>query len=109
MEEAGIETVLIEREGTHSGSTALSSGFIPAAGTAVQRALGIDDDPRRFAADIQAKAHGTAAQHLVQAYTRAIAPAMDDLGRHCLAVDVLDAFLYPCHAALRMPPLPHHS
>lgn len=109
LADAGIETVLIERDGTPSGSTALSSGFIPAAGTAVQRALGIDDDPQRFAADIQAKAHGTAARHLVEAYTRAIAPAMDDLGRHGLAFEVLDGFLYPGHAARRMHTLPERS
>jgi len=54
LAEAGIETVLIERDATPSGSTALSSGFIPAAGSAVQRAAGIDDDAERFAADIQA-------------------------------------------------------
>ncbi|MCC3262290.1 FAD-dependent oxidoreductase, partial [Paenibacillus polymyxa] len=76
---AGIETVLIERDAVPSGSTALSSGFIPAAGYAVQRAAGFEDDAQRFAADIQAKANGTASPALVAAYTGAAAAAMDAL------------------------------
>ncbi|MDP3082680.1 MAG: FAD-dependent oxidoreductase, partial [Rubrivivax sp.] len=72
LRDAGIDCLLLERDATPQGSTALSSGFIPAAGTAVQRAAGIDDDsPARFAADIQAKAKGQAAAHLVAAYTAA--------------------------------------
>lgn len=99
----GIEAVVLERDAQPSGSTSLSSGFIPAAGTRAQRALGVDDSPERFAADIQAKAHGSAAPHLVSAYTQAIAPAMDFLEqRHGLQWEVLDSFLYPGHTRHRM-------
>lgn len=106
---AGIETVLIERDAAPSGSSALSSGFIPAAGSKVQRAAGIEDDARRFAADIQAKARGTAAPELVCAYTGAAAAAMDALARHGLAFQVLDGFLYPGHTARRMHTLPERT
>jgi fumarate reductase flavoprotein subunit len=108
LRDAGIDCVLLERDATPQGSTALSSGFIPAAGTAVQRAAGVlDDSVERFAADIQAKAHGTAAPHLVQAYAEAIAPAIDALGaRHGLAFELLDGFLYPGHSVRRMHTLP---
>src|SRR4051794_36642275 len=41
--EAGIEPVLIERDAVPSGSTALSAGLIPAAGTRFQAASGITD------------------------------------------------------------------
>jgi len=103
LAERGIEAVVLERDATPSGSTSLSSGFIPAAGTLAQRALGVDDDPARFAADIQAKAHGEAAPHLVRAYTEAIAPALDFLQqRHGLQWEVLDSFLYPGHTRHRM-------
>lgn len=105
----GIDTVLIERDAVPSGSTALSSGFIPAAGSAVQRAAGIDDDAQRFANDIQAKAHGAAAAHLVTAYTTAVAPAMDELAHHGLVFEVLDGFLYPGHTAHRMHTLPERT
>ncbi len=99
----GIECVVAERDERPAGSTSLSSGFIPAAGTQVQRALGVDDSPQHFAQDIQHKAHGTAAPHLVQAYTEAIAPALDFLAdRHGLQWEVLDGFLYPGHTRRRM-------
>ncbi|MES2977928.1 MAG: FAD-dependent oxidoreductase [Pseudomonadota bacterium] len=99
----GVECVVVERDARPSGSTALSSGFIPAAGTAVQRGLGIDDSAADFARDIQAKAHGSAAPHLVEAYTGAIAPALDFLQqRHGLQWEVLDGFLYPGHTRRRM-------
>lgn len=106
---AGIETVLLERDAAPSGSSALSSGFIPAAGSAVQRAAGIDDDAQRFAADIQAKAQGAAAPHLVNAYTGAAAQALDFLGNHGLAFEVLDGFLYPGHTVRRMHTLPERT
>lgn len=109
LADAGIETVLIERDAAPSGSTALSSGFIPAAGSAVQRAAGIEDDAQRFAADIQAKAGGTAAPQLVDAYTGAAAAAVDNLARHGLDFQVLDGFLYPGHSARRMHTLPERT
>jgi fumarate reductase flavoprotein subunit len=108
LREAGIDCVLLERAPQASGSTALSSGFIPAAGTRVQRAAGVlDDSPARFAADIQAKAHGRAAPHLVQAYAQAIGPALDALAeRHGLGFELLGGFLYPVHSVARMHTLP---
>lgn len=104
LHDAGIDGVLLERDALPHGSSALSSGFIPAAGTRVQREAGVlDDDAARFAADIQAKAHGTAAAHLVPAYAEAAAPALDALGRrHGLAFELLDGFLYPGHTRRRM-------
>ena len=54
--EAGADAVVIERDTVPSGSTALSAGLIPAAGTRFQRVKGIADSPDRLAADIQRKA-----------------------------------------------------
>ena len=104
LRDAGIDCVLLERDVSPQGSTALSSGFIPAAGTAVQRAAGVhDDSAERFAQDIQAKAKGTAAAHLVMAYCDAIAPALDQLQtQHGLEFELLDGFLYPGHSLRRM-------
>jgi fumarate reductase flavoprotein subunit len=102
LADAGIETVVLERDAMPSGSTALSSGFIPAAATAVQKAAGIDDDAARFGADILAKTHGTAAPHLVAAYAEASGAALDNLARHGLEFEVLDGFLYPGHSVRRM-------
>ena len=90
LRDAGVECVLLERDAQPSGSTALSSGFIPAAGTAMQQAAGIQDSPAQFAADIQAKAHGTAAAHLVAAFSARIGAALDTLqARHGITFEVL--------------------
>ena len=111
LRDAGIDCVLLERDAQPLGSTALSSGFIPAAGTFAQRAAGVlDDSAARFAQDIQAKAHGTAAPHLVAAFTEASAPALDALHqRHGLQFELLEGFLYPGHSKLRMHALPQRT
>ena len=107
LRNAGIDCVLLERDARPSGSTALSSGFIPAPGTAVQKAAGIEDSPEQFASDIQAKAHDTAAAHLVKAYAEIIGPTMDVLqSRHAIEFMLLGGFLYPGHSVRRMHAVP---
>ena len=110
LHDAGVDCAVLERDATPTGSTALSSGFIPAPGTQVQRAVGIQDSPAQFAADISAKAKGRAAAHLVAAYSQAIGPALDALqDRHGLQWQVLDGFMYPGHSALRMHATPEKT
>ncbi|MEO7547928.1 MAG: FAD-dependent oxidoreductase, partial [Ramlibacter sp.] len=110
LADGGIECVVLERDAAPAGSTALSSGFIPASGTRAQKARGISDSARQFAADIQAKASGTAAPHLVQAYAHAIGAALDGLeARHGLQFELLEGFLYPGHSALRMHAVPEKT
>ncbi len=103
LRDAGVDCVLLERDAQPSGSTALSSGFIPAAGTPMQQAEGIEDSAALFATDITAKAKGRAAQHLVQAYSEAIGPTVSVLwAKHAIEFIVLDGFLYPGHSVRRM-------
>src|SRR5262249_57443320 len=64
--EAGVEAVVIERDAVPSGSTALSAGLIPAAGTRFQRAKGVNDSPERFAADIRRKTPAAAPSLVLQ-------------------------------------------
>jgi fumarate reductase flavoprotein subunit len=101
--DAGAEVLVLERDASPSGSTALSSGFIPAAGTRYQRAAGIDDSPEVFAADIMRKNHGEADQRIVDAVCRGIGPTLEWLDdRHGVRFDVLQGFKYPGHSRLRM-------
>jgi fumarate reductase flavoprotein subunit len=110
LHDAGVDCVLLERDASPSGSTALSSGFIPAPATQVQRTRGVADSAAQFAADIQAKAQGTAAAHLVAAYTQAIGPALDVLqSRHGIDFVLLDDFLYPGHSTYRMHAVPEKT
>ena len=103
LRDAGVDCVLLERDAQPSGSTALSSGFIPAAGTVMQREASIEDSAALFAADITAKTKGRAAKHLVEAYLEAIGPVISALAsKHAIDFIVLDGFLYPGHSVRRM-------
>jgi fumarate reductase flavoprotein subunit len=108
--EAGVEPLVIERDKVPSGSTALSAGLIPAAGTRFQHAKGIVDSPQLFAADIQGKAHGEADQAIVDTVAREAAETVEWLAdRYDLPFDVIDNFNYPGHSAMRMHGLPARS
>ncbi len=108
--EAGAEPVVIERDPVPSGSTALSSGLIPAAGTRFQRQQGIADNPTLFAADIMEKCGNEADPALVQAVSESSAPTIEWLAdRHGLPFSVVDDFNYSGHSALRMHGLPSRS
>ena len=102
LREAGVDCLLLERDSVPSGSTALSSGFIPAAETRLQCELGIADSLQQFAEDVVAKTQGQAATHLVEAYTRGVAQAIDALEKQGIVFEILDGFLYPGHRARRM-------
>ena len=108
--EAGQEVLVIERDAVPSGSTALSAGLIPAAGTKQQQAAGIDDSPSLFAADIQKKAANEADPTLVSALTQnapeAIAWLTETLG---LPLTLVSDFDYPGHSRRRMHGLPERS
>lgn len=108
--EAGAEPLVIERDAMPAGSTALSAGLIPAAGTRFQRAKGIDDSAALFAADIQRKAHHENDAALVELVAREAGPAVEWLAdAYGLPFDVIDNFNYPGHSAMRMHGLPTRS
>jgi fumarate reductase flavoprotein subunit len=108
--EAGVEPVVIERDAVPSGSTALSAGLIPAAGTRFQKAKGIADSAQLFADDIQRKAHGENDPAIVEAVARAAGPTVEWLAeRYGFPFDVVDNFTYPGHSAMRMHGLPSRS
>lgn len=102
--------LVVERDATPSGSTALSAGLIPAAGTRFQREAGIDDDAGIFAADIQRKAHDENDPALVASLARGAAPMIEWLAdRYGLPFSLVDDFDYPGHSRRRMHGLPSRS
>ena len=108
--EAGQEVLVIEADAVPSGSTALSAGLIPAAGTKVQKAAVIKDSPALFAVDIQAKAHQENNQALVDLLAQNAAQVIDWLTeKHGLAFSLVDDFDYPGHSSRRMHGLPTRS
>jgi len=108
--EAGVEVVVVEREATPSGSTSLSAGLIPAAGTRFQRAKNIHDSAKSFAADITHKANGEVDPAVVEAIAGESALLIEWLAdRHSFPFDVIDNFNYPGHSSLRMHGLPSRT
>ena len=108
--EAGAEVVLIERDAAPRGSTALSAGLIPAAGTKFQAERAIPDDAAAFARDIAAKSHGEADPELVALVAREAGPTVEWLAdRYGLPFSVVHDFDYPGHSARRMHGLPSRS
>ena len=106
----GAAVLVLERDPLPRGSTALSAGLVPAAGTRWQREAGIEDSPERFAADIMAKAHGEPDPAVVEALTRQCGTVLEWLAdAHGLPFSVIADFNYPGHAAHRMHGLPTRS
>ena len=107
---AGKEVLILERDHTPSGSTALSSGFVPAALTRFQRAAGVEDSPELMAADVQRKNHHQADEKIVHAVCRASGPAIEWLAdEHGVPFELVHGFLYPGHSALRMHSVPERT
>ncbi len=108
--EARQDVLVIEADLVPSGSTALSAGLIPAAGTKIQQAAGITDEAALFSRDIQAKAHNENDQALVDLLTSNAAEVIDWLSdRHALPFSVVTDFDYPGHSRRRMHGLPTRS
>ena len=110
LADAGVEVVVIERDPTPLGSTAMSTGLIPAAGTPEQAEAGIDDSPERFAEDMLRKTKGQTdagiALRLAQESAETVAWLRD---RHGVPLSLVDGFLYPGHSARRMYGTPNRS
>ncbi len=108
--EAGAAPLVLERDPVPRGSTALSAGLIPAAGTRFQQERGISDTPAQFADDLKRKAKNTADAAMVELVARAAGPAIEWLAdAHGLPFSVVHDFDYPGHAARRMHGLPSRS
>ncbi len=106
----GIEALVIERDDTPLGSTAMSTGLIPASGTPEQAAQGIVDSPEIFAADILAKTKGLTDPEMALAIAKESVETiawMRDV--HGVPLDLVDGFLYPGHSVRRMYGTPNRT
>lgn len=107
---AGAEVLVIERDPIPRGSTAMSAGLIPAAGTRWQQAAGVADSAERFKADILKKAHDEPDPALVDLFARTAGPALEWLAdAHGLPFALVTGFLYAGHSVYRMHGLPSRS
>ena len=105
--EAGDNVLLAERDAKLAGSTALSSGLIPAAETKAQSAQSIEDSRDVFFTNIMAKNKNSADPDHVRTIIDQIPQTLDWLAdRHDIPFHVLDDFLYPGHSHHRMHAVP---
>ena len=78
--EAGREVLVLERDALPRGSTALSSGMIPACNTRAQRTAGVDDSAAQMAHDIRTKARGALDEAVLAAVCAQSGETIDWLG-----------------------------
>jgi fumarate reductase flavoprotein subunit len=108
--DAGAEVLVVERDASPYGTTGMSTGLIPAAGTPEQRERGIDDSPDLFAGDILRKSAGGADAAVVQCLAEESAETVAWLREsHKLPLTLLDGFVYPGHSVMRMYGTPHRT
>ena len=108
--EGGAEVLVLERDAKPTGSTTLSTGLIPAAGTRFQKTLGIKDSAELLAGDIWRKAKGETDRAIVDAVAAASGSTIEWLAdRHGVAFKLVEGFLYPGHSVLRMHGTPHRT
>ena len=108
--QAGAEVLILERDATALGTTAMSTGLIPGAGSVLQRAAGIVDSPQRFAHDICAKTRFRTDGNIALALAKESAGTIDWLvDEQHVPLSLVDSFLYPGHSALRMHGTPNRT
>jgi fumarate reductase flavoprotein subunit len=99
----GIDAVILERDDTPRGSTFMSSGFIPAAGTRFQQAAGVEDSSTQMADDILRKNHNEADPAIVAALAEASGEVIEWLAdQYQIPFELIEGFLYPGHSCMRM-------
>ncbi len=75
--DGGAEVLILERDHTPAGSTAMSQGNIAAAGTKSQKDNGVEDSGKIFAHDIVKLARGQTDARLARAFADASGPTID--------------------------------
>jgi fumarate reductase flavoprotein subunit len=109
-DDAGAQVLVLERDASAMGTTAMSTGLIPGAGSRFQHALGIEDTPALFAQDVVAKTEGAVDRPLVEYLAEVSAATVEWLADHCkVPLSLVDTFLYPGHSRMRMHGTPNRT
>jgi len=110
VRDTGTEVLLLERDASPSGSTSLSSGFVPASGTRFQREAGVQDSSALMISDVEKKNHGQSDKSLIKALCEASGPAIEWLAdKHGVPFELVRGFLYPGHSVERMHCVPEKT
>jgi hypothetical protein len=109
-ERGRVEPVLIERDAVPAGSTALSAGLIPAAGTRFQARSGIEDSAELSPPTSRARRMARPTRSWCSAVARRRGPTVEWLAdTYAMPFEVITDFNYPGHSAHRMHGLPSRT
>ena len=108
-QQVGAGVLVLEQDDATSGTTEMSTGLIPAAGSRLQREAGVEDSPELFARDILEKNHHQTDEAVVRALAEASAATVDWLVDMGIELSLVDSFLYPGHSVNRMHGMPNRS
>lgn len=110
VRDADMDVLVVERDRQPLGTTSMSTGLIPACGSAIQQAAGVEDSVELFTNDIIAKTKGQVDQDLVREIVAQSAATIDWLAqKHGLDFSLVDGFTYPGHSVRRMHGMPSRS
>ena len=108
--ESGLEVAVLERDSSALGTTSMSTGLIPGAGSELQRAADINDSAQTFAADINKKAAFNTNQNVVDKLAAESGHTIDWLvNQYQIPLTLVTGFTYPGHSVLRMHGMPGRS
>ncbi|MEQ8733565.1 MAG: FAD-dependent oxidoreductase [Rhodospirillaceae bacterium] len=110
VRDAGGDALVLERDATALGSTAMSTGLIPAAGTRFQAEKGIADSPEKFVGDILKKTHGQTDTSMARHLAEESVPTLDWLvDHHAVPLSLVESFDFPGHSMRRMHGTPNRT
>ena len=110
VKENNSEVLVIERDSTPLGTTAMSTGLIPGANTRLQRAAGIEDTPEIFANDIINKTKGETDPEIATSLAIESSKTIEWLiDKYQIPLSLVDSFLYPGHTVMRMHGTPNRT
>ena len=107
--QAGAEVLVLERDESPLGTTAMSTGLIPGAGSSFQKEAGISDSPEQFAQDVLAKTKHQTDEKIVRALASESAATVEWLVDCGVPLSLVDSFLYPGHSVMRMHGTPNRT
>lgn len=107
--QSGTQVLVLERDEAPSGSTSLSAGLIPGAGTSFQADKNVTDDAEIFFQDIMNKSKGKTDPVMARAVAEQSGPTVEWLSENGVEMHLVTDFLLPGHSRHRLHGPPNQS
>ncbi len=108
--EHNAEVLVLERDSSALGTTSMSTGLLPGAGSRFQKEKGIEDSPEIFTTDILHKTKDQTDHAMALHMAEQSAPTVEWLVDHCaVPLSLVDSFDYPGHSRRRMHGSPNRT